>query len=101
MKIQRPIFAFTIFSFFSWILLASTTARAQDAAQAGVGRVSLLNGDVAMMRGDSGDWIATAVNTPLVTGDAISTGDHSRAEVQLDFAHVLRLAEHTQVKLAN
>jgi uncharacterized protein DUF6600/FecR-like protein len=84
---------------------------AQQPATA-VGRVSLIQGNVSTQRGDSGDWNAATVNTPVVPGDRVSTGDRSRAEVQLDFANIIRLdqgaviritdlaAHHIQIELA-
>jgi FecR protein len=67
----------------------------------GVGRVSLIHGDVSTQRGDSGDWSAAQLNAPLMTGDKISTGDKARAEVQLDYANILRLSEHAQANITN
>ena len=67
----------------------------------GVARLSLIRGDVSMQRGDSGDWVATTVNTPIVSGDTVATSDGGRAEIQLDYANILRLASQTQVKIAN
>ena len=66
----------------------------------GVARISLIHGDVSTQRGDSGDWSAATLNQPAMTGDKISTADNSRAELQLDFANVLRLGPNTQVNLA-
>src|SRR5579863_1780033 len=65
----------------------------QDASQVkpAVGRLSMIHGDVSVQRGDSGDWIAGTLNTPLEAGDRISTGNGGRAEVQLDYANVIRL----------
>ena len=65
----------------------------------GVARVSLTNGDVTTRRGDSGDWTEGHVNMPLVEGDRLATGRASRAEIQLDFANLLRLNEATEVHL--
>jgi len=66
----------------------------------GVARVSYIHGNVSVQRGDSGDWSAVALNQPLSAGDKISTGDGARAEVQLDFANVLRLGDHSQARVA-
>jgi FecR protein len=66
----------------------------------GVARVSYIHGNVSVQRGDSGDWSAAALNQPLAAGDKISTGDGGRAEVQLDFANILRLGEHSQARIA-
>ena len=55
-----------------------------DGPGRGVARISLINGDVTVQRGDSGDWIAAAINAPLVVEDSVHTAMASRAEVQLD-----------------
>jgi Family of unknown function (DUF6600)/FecR protein len=65
----------------------------------GVARVSFVRGDVSMQRGDSGETSAITLNTPLMAGDKVSTGEASRTEVQLDFANVLRLDENSQANL--
>ncbi len=65
----------------------------------GVARISLIHGDVSTQRGDSGDWQAAALNSPVVAGDRVSTGDRSRAELQLDYANILRLDEHAQASI--
>ena len=67
---------------------------------AGVARVSMMHGDVSTQRGDSGGWSAAVLNAPIVSGDKVSTGDKSRAEVQLDFANVLRLGANAQATVA-
>jgi Family of unknown function (DUF6600)/FecR protein len=67
----------------------------------GVARVSLIRGDVSMERGDSNEWVAVTVNTPLVPGDTIATAAGSRAEVQLDYSNVVRLADNSEVKIAD
>ena len=82
--------------------LAANTAWAaseQAESELGVARVSLTNGDVTARRGDSGDWTEGHVNMPLVEGDRLATGRASRAEIQLDFANLLRLNEATEVHL--
>src|ERR1700692_511833 len=67
----------------------------------GVGRISMIHGDVSTQRGDSGDWSAAVLNQPLLNADKISTGAGGRAEVQLDFANILRLGSNAQVDIAN
>lgn len=67
----------------------------------GVAHISLIHGDVSMQRGDSGDWVATSLNTPIVSGDVVATSDGSRAEVQLDNGDVLRLSGQSQAKIAD
>lgn len=83
------------------VALTSLAASTQVDTSPGVGRISLIHGEVSTQRGDSGDWAAAALNQPIVSGDKISTGDSSRAEVQLDYANILRLSERTQANIAN
>jgi hypothetical protein len=69
--------------------------------QPDVARVSLIHGDVSMQRADSGDWTTATLNTPLVRGDQVATGEKSRTEVQLDHANILRLSSGSQAKIAD
>ncbi len=66
-----------------------------------VGHISFIHGNVSIQRGDSGDWIAATLNTPVEAGDRVSTGDDSRAEVQLDYANLVRLAQNSTVKITS
>jgi len=66
----------------------------------GMARMSFLRGDVSTQRGDSGDWSAAALNQPVAAGDRISTGSGARAEVQLDYANLLRLSSNAQANIA-
>jgi hypothetical protein len=66
-----------------------------------VARISLIKGDVTTQRADTGDWSATTVNAPLMRGDQVATGDNSRTEIQLDPTNLVRLAGHSQVKIAD
>ncbi len=67
----------------------------------GVGRVSMIHGDVSTQRGDAGTWSAAVLNQPVMNGDKVSTGAGGRAEVQLDFANILRLGTNSQGTIAN
>jgi FecR protein len=75
--------------------------RETSEAKASVARISLIHGNVSMQRGDSNEWSAATLNTPLVQGDQIATGDRSRTEVELDFANVMRLAAGSTAKVAD
>ena len=66
----------------------------------GVARISVLSGDVSVRRGDSGDFVAAAVNAPLVVQDRLLTGINSRAELQFDYANFLRISHNAEVRLA-
>lgn len=76
-------------------------ARAQnpDDLQRGVARISLINGDVTVRRGDSGEWVAGVINAPLLTDDRIATGANSRSEVEFDSSNILRIGGNAEVRL--
>jgi hypothetical protein len=94
-----------------WLALAGATLllagavrplRAQDPddLKRGVARISLINGEVSVRRGDAGEWVAGVINAPLLTGDSISTAPNSRAEVQFDSANILRIGGNAEVRLS-
>src|SRR5580765_3063240 len=65
---------------------------AGDAPDHGVARLSLINGNVSVAQGDSGELAGAAMNAPVVAGDRVLTGEGSRAEVQFDGVNLIRLA---------
>ena len=75
--------------------------RSDSGPTLGVARISLARSDVAVQRGESGDSIQARANLPLVEGDYLTTGPGSRAEVQLDYSNLLRLDQHSSVRLAS
>ena len=82
------------------ILLQTSPAMAQS-YNTGVADVSAANGNVVIVRGDSGTQVAAAVNAPVVAGDYLSTGPGATAEVQFDGVSMLRLAPDAQVRFVN
>src|SRR5215469_8123458 len=62
-----------------------------DDLQRGVARISLINGEVSVQRGDASEWVAGVINAPLMSDDRIATGGNSRAEVQFDASNLLRI----------
>jgi hypothetical protein len=82
------------------VLTGMTWAAEEDEPGRGVARISLMNGDVSVRRGDAGEWVAAAVNAPLSVEDTLVTGANSRAEVQLDWANLIRLSSNAEVRLA-
>ena len=62
--------------------------------QPGVARLSYIHGDVSQQRGDNGEWVAATLNTPVEPGDRVTTGEGARAEVQLDYADILRMSNN-------
>ena len=67
----------------------------------GAARISFIHGEVSTQHSGSSDWAAATLNTPVVNGDQISTGKDSRAEIQLDHANVLRLAEQSTANVVS
>jgi len=86
------------------VLTGTVATRAQEAQENdpehGVARISVIAGDVSIQRGDSDERSAAAVNAPLVTGDLVTTGPGSRAEIQFDSANMVRLAADAEVRLS-
>ena len=85
------------------ILSCAGLAQDQDEEQdpgRGVARISLISGDVTVRRGDSGDWTAAAGNSPVLASDQVATGTGARAEVQFDYATMVRLSGDTEIRLA-
>jgi hypothetical protein len=80
--------------------IAPIHAQDPDDLKRGVARISLINGDVNVRRGDSGDWVAGVINAPLLTDDHIATGPNSRAEIQFDAANVLRIGANADLHLS-
>lgn len=87
-------------------LIAPLVALAQDdpdpdsAAPAGIGvaRISLIEGSVAVQRGDSNDSLAAAQNAPVLGGDYVTTGDGARAEIQVDGYSQVRVGQDVQMR---
>src|ERR1700691_3848432 len=63
-----------------------------------VARISIMNGDVSVRRGDSGDVMAAALNAPLMADDRLLTSSSSRAEVQLDSSNMIRIGPNSEVR---
>ncbi len=87
--------------FLMMVGLASYTWADEDEGPGrGVARISVINGEVSVRRGDSGDLVAATINAPLVVQDTVLTGPSSRAEVQFDYANMIRMASMAEIRLA-
>ena len=103
---KRILVALAVLVAGSWLVAQDPGADAQDPNQPdgayepgrAVGRISVLAGDVSVRRGDSGDVVAATVNGPIMADDRILTGSYSRAEVQLDFANLIRIGPNAEVR---
>lgn len=69
--------------------------------QHGVARLSIVQGDVNVQRGDNGQLTAAVMNAPVMTHDQVQTSGGSRAEIQFDEGTLLRLGENTSLNLAD
>ena len=72
-----------------------------DAPEHGVARLSVVNGDVSIRRGDSGELTAAALNGPLVMNDHVATGPSGRAEIQFDWGNMIRIGPEAEVRLGD
>jgi hypothetical protein len=83
------------------VLAFGLALRAQDPddARRGVAGITVVDGQVSVQRGDSGEWVAATPNAPVLTGDRISTAPNSRAEVQFDSGDILRIGGDAEVTL--
>ena len=75
----------------SALLVMRAIAQDPEDLRRGVARISFLGGEVSIQRGDAGEWMAAALNAPVLGNDRISTGPNSRAEVQFENGSVLRI----------
>jgi hypothetical protein len=80
--------------------LATLAWAEEEGPGRGVARISVISGDVSVRRGDAGEWIAAAINAPLVVQDRLVCGPQSRAELQFDYANMIRLDENSEVRLS-
>lgn len=81
-----------------WAAVSAASDDLSTGPALGVARISIVQGDVAIMRGDSGDWIAAKPNMPVVEGDSVQVNTAARAEIQLAYGNFLRLGGGTEVE---
>ncbi len=65
----------------------------------GVARVTAIHGDVSKRHGEGNAMVRADGGTPLVSGDWVSTGTASRAELRLDNSNFIRLGPESEVRL--
>jgi hypothetical protein len=81
--------------------VSARPANADEVSGPPVARVSLSSGDVAVLRADANDAVAATINAPLLAGDALSTADGSRAEIQFDGRSTIRMDQDTEVRVVD
>jgi hypothetical protein len=72
----------------------------QDQPGPPVARLGVINGDASVRRGDSGDWVAAALNVPLMAGDSLSVAPGGSVEMQLDYANFLRVGGDSEIRIS-
>ncbi|HWF11506.1 MAG TPA: DUF6600 domain-containing protein [Bryobacteraceae bacterium] len=65
-----------------------------------VARLGVMNGDVSVRRGDSGEWVAAAMNAPLLAGDSLAVGPNGSAEIQIDYADYVRIGGDSEIRIS-
>ena len=85
------------------VMAVSVPAAAQTYSYGtpGTASLSLADGNVVIVRGDSGAQVPATINAVMVPGDYLATGSGSDAELQFDGTSMLRLASNSQVRLVN
>lgn len=81
-------------------LAAPARAQDPDDLKRAVARISLMDGEVSVKRGDSGDWVAGIINAPLLADDRIASGPNSRAEVEFDSSNILYMGGTAEIHLS-
>ncbi len=66
-----------------------------------VARLGVLSGEASVKRGDSNDWVAAALNIPLMAGDTLSVSPGGAVEFQATAASYARLAGDSEIRLAD
>ncbi len=82
----------------SMVLVLAGGLRAQNSP--GVARISLIDGEVSMLRQGDTTWTSAALNTPLVSGDEVYVANAGRLELELDANDALRLAGDTDLRIS-
>ena len=78
--------SYALLAFFFCIAPFNASASLQ-----GIGRITLVQGDVQMRMSGTEDWVPAAENTPLEEGDSLWTPTGARIEIQLQDGTYIRL----------
>lgn len=76
------------------VLAAGVRADDTSYSYARIVRLSLVDGDVQIMRGDQSKWEPAVANMPIQQGFALGTND-GRAEIEFENGGVIWLADHS------
>jgi len=102
----RPLASVVPLLLFSILASLAAPARAEDTLAdeydetARVVRVTLVKGEVSLLRDGEEEWESARPNLPLVEGDTLATGRDSHAEIQIDSRNFVRLGHDSVLKIA-
>ncbi len=87
---------FRIIIFIFIVLLYS---RSSFAAELGIIRMSLVEGDVQIYAQDTREWVPASINMPLIEGDRIWVPERARAEIHIKGGTYLRLDANSSLSI--
>src|SRR5438105_894105 len=91
----RPRLVFIIAALALFLGLGFRAPAAQADSHARVVRLSYIDGDVQLDRGDSHEFGKAFLNMPVTDGASLRTRDGGRAEVEFEDGSVIRLVPNT------
>ncbi len=93
-----------------WVVAMTTAAiatasvlhaqRATGASPEVTARLTMVAGDIWVMRDGDQDWVQAVLNSRLYAGDAVSAGELARAELAIGFGVFLRLDARSEARIA-
>lgn len=84
------------------VILMSGSALAQDDVEPPslVGRISVVHGEVTMLRADETDWSPATINQPVTVGDAVYAANDADARLQIGATDISLMGD-TEVDIAS
>src|SRR5258708_38774571 len=64
-----------------------------------VARLSVMSGDASVRRGDSGEWVAAALNAPLMAGGCVSCAPRGATGLELGSSTFARLSGESPIRV--
>ncbi len=92
------VFFFVLLLFLAVNLVFADEDKSQQVPK--VARISFIEGDAKIRRGEDRVWEKAVMNLPLVEGDSIATDDNSKLEIQLDKNSYIRLDGNSYLKIS-
>jgi len=86
---------------FLFVLFVALQIAGKANAAITVGRISHVEGEIFRFMDVDNSWVATFLQSPVGTQDALLTGDNSRAEIAFPNNQLMRLEENTEIEVLN